>query len=63
MRKLHFILLAVVFGQIALIAMRYQGNGGFNGQVTSRVHKLETGFRDAVREIESDHDLSLIHIS
>jgi len=59
-RKLHFILLVVVFGQIALIAMRYQSNGGFNGPVTSRVHKLESGFRDAVREIESDHDVNSV---
>ena len=58
MRKRHLILLVVVLGQLGLIAMRYQSNGGFKGPVTSRVHKLENGFRDAVREIEANHDVN-----
>ena len=40
--------------------MRYQINGGFKGPVTSRVHKLENGFRDAVREIEANHDVNSV---
>ena len=60
MRKRHLILLVVVLGQLGLIAMRYQSNGGFKGPVTSRVHKLENGFRDAVREIEANHDVNSV---
>ena len=49
MRRLHLVLLLIVFGQIAAIGMRYIGHGGFKAPVVSRVHKLENGFRDAVR--------------
>ncbi|MBA61224.1 MAG: hypothetical protein CMJ76_02560 [Planctomycetaceae bacterium] len=60
MKKFHLILLAVILCQIAVILMRYLENGGFKAQVLSRVHKLENGFRDGVREIEEKHDVNSV---
>jgi len=60
MRRLHLVLLLIVCGQITAIGMRYIGHGGFKAPVVSRVHKLENGFRDAVREIERNHDVQSV---
>ena len=60
MKKGQLILLVVILGQVGLILMRYLENGGFKAPVMSRVHKLENGFRDAVREIERNHDVNSV---
>ncbi len=60
MKKLHGVLLLVILVLIAMIATRYSSNGGFSPPVVSRVHKLETGFRNAVREIEAAHDVNSV---
>lgn len=60
MKKGQLILLVVILGQVGLILMRYLENGGFKAPVMSRVHKLENGFRDAVREIERNHNVNSV---
>ena len=60
MRRRHLVLLLIVLGQITAIGMRYIRHGGFKAPVVSRVHKLENGIRDAIREIEKNHDVQSV---
>ena len=58
MRWNQMVLSVIILGLVIQIGLRYQENGGMQAPIVSRVHKLETGFRDAVRELEDSHDVT-----
>ena len=58
MRWNQMVLSVIILGLVIQIGLRYQENGGMQAPIVSRVHKLETGFRDAVRELEGSHDVT-----
>ena len=58
MRWNQMVLSVIILGLVIQIGLRYQENGGMQAPIVSRVHKLETGFRDAIRELEDSHDVT-----